>query len=108
MSAPSGFAFGPYHLDLRAKRLARDGESLTLTSRQFDLLAALVSAAGTVISKDDLIRTAWHDVAVSDNSLAQAVSQLRMALDAEHPNRYIANVRGRGYRVAALVTPIDE
>jgi DNA-binding winged helix-turn-helix (wHTH) protein len=105
MPAGGGFVFGHYQLDLRAKCLLRAGKPVTLTKRQFDVLGALVSSAGNVISHDQIIRAAWGDVAVSDNSLAQIVSQLRSVLDADHPDRYITNSRGRGYR---FMVPVDE
>lgn len=99
-----GFAFGPYQLDPRAKHLLRDGTPVVLAGRQFELLAALVTQAGQIVSNDDLIREAWGDIAVGDNSLAQAVSHLRAQLDPAQPRRYIVNVRGRGYRFVWPVT----
>jgi DNA-binding winged helix-turn-helix (wHTH) protein/Flp pilus assembly protein TadD len=107
MPAGGGFVFGHYQLDLRAKRLLRGGQPITLTARQLDVLGVLVSDAGKVISNDQIIGAAWGDVAVSDNSLAQIVSQLRGVLDADHPNRYITNTRGRGYRFVAPVEAMD-
>jgi DNA-binding winged helix-turn-helix (wHTH) protein len=51
-----GYAFCPFQLDIRAKRVLRSGTPLPLTWHQFQLLAALVSrAAGEVISKEELI-----------------------------------------------------
>jgi DNA-binding winged helix-turn-helix (wHTH) protein/cytochrome c-type biogenesis protein CcmH/NrfG len=105
MPAGGGFVFGHYQLDLRAKCLLRAGQPVTLTKRQLDVLGALVSSAGSTIPHDQLIHAAWGDVAVSDNSLAQIVSQLRSVLDADDPDRYITNSRGRGYR---FIAPVDE
>lgn len=104
MPQAGGFSFGPYQLDRRAKRLARDGVTIELPGRLFELLVAFLVQAGELISKDALIQAVWDEVAVTDNSLAQAVSQLRMILDSKHPDRYIVNVRGRGYRFVAPVT----
>ena len=97
------FAFGPFQLDLRARRLIKDGEPVAVNSRQFDLLSALVSKAGEVVSKDDLIQIAWRDVAVTDNSLEQAISALRRTLSSSQANQYIATEARRGYRFAAPV-----
>jgi DNA-binding winged helix-turn-helix (wHTH) protein len=101
-----GYAFGPYRLDLRAKRLLRGDDRIDLHGRQFDLLAALVKHAGILLSKDELITAAWGDVAVSDNSLAQGVSHIRSALD-DDPDRYVQTKRGRGYQFIASVQPIE-
>lgn len=106
MPPADGYAFGPYRLDLRARRLLRGDDRIDLPEHQFDLLATLVRHAGTLLSKDELITAAWGDVAVSDNSLAQGVSRIRRALD-EDPDRYVENTRGRGYRFIARVQPIE-
>ena len=105
---PSGaFAFGPFVLDGGATRLLRDGVAMSLTDRQFVVLYELVSHAGAVVLKDDLVRAAWPDTAVGDNSLAQAMSQIRGALDPADSRRYIENRMGRGYVFVAPVTPVD-
>ena len=54
---------------------------------------------GQILTKDSLIEAAWRDVAVTDNSLEQAVSGLRRLLGAE----YIETHARRGYRFAADV-----
>ena len=57
-----------------------------------------------MVSKDELIAEVWGDVVVSDETLMQRVKLLRQALgdDSQNP-RYIAAVRGRGYRLTAPV-----
>ncbi|MEO8071467.1 MAG: winged helix-turn-helix domain-containing protein [Acidobacteriota bacterium] len=107
MPTRGGFAFGPFQLDTRAKRLLRDGTPVPLPIRQFDLLHVLVSRSGDVLAKDTLIKAAWDDVSVTDNSLAQAISQLRGTLDESDPHRYIETAARRGYRFAATVARID-
>lgn len=106
MPAGGGFAFGPFRLDPRARRLTRDGVDVRLAARQFLLLHALVSRTGEPLSKDVLMQAAWQDVAVGDNSLEQAISQLRRSLDATEPNRFIETVPRRGYRFVAPVTRV--
>jgi DNA-binding winged helix-turn-helix (wHTH) protein len=98
------FAFGPFQLEIRSRRLLRSGESVPLGSRQFDLLQLLVSKAGQILSKDALIEAAWPDVAVTDNSLEQAISGLRRLLGSAEGPPYIETAARRGYRFAADVT----
>lgn len=108
------FAFGPFELDTRQRRLLRRGEPVALSRRQFDLLSTLVSHAGDVLSKDQLIEIAWRDVAVTDNSLEQAISGLRRLLAGRPPDgddkprsdEYIETEPRRGYRFAAPVTRV--
>jgi DNA-binding winged helix-turn-helix (wHTH) protein/cytochrome c-type biogenesis protein CcmH/NrfG len=107
MPADGDFVFGPYQLDTRLKQLVRDGAPVDLSPRQFDILHALVSRAGDILSKDALIIVGWRDVAVSDSSVEKIVFHLRQRLDADHPDRYIATVARRGYRFAAPVTRVD-
>ena len=71
MPAGSGFAFGPFRLGPRSKRLLRDDAEVRLASRQFDLLHALVRHPGELLAKDRLIQAAWPDVAVTDNRLME-------------------------------------
>lgn len=107
MSPKELFAFGPFQLDARAKRLTRDGDPVALTGRHFDLLHLLVSKAGQILSKDALIEAAWPDVAVTDNSLEQAISSLRRALTPPAGHPYIETQARRGYRFTAEVTRLE-
>jgi DNA-binding winged helix-turn-helix (wHTH) protein len=101
------FAFGPFQLDTRTRRLSRNGEPVVLTDRQIELLCLLVSKAGQVLSKDVLIEAAWQGVAVTDNSLEQAISSLRRSLAAPPGQPYVETVARRGYRLSADVTRVD-
>jgi len=96
--------FGPFRLDVGARQLTRDGAALAVSARHFDVLVALAARAGTVITKDALVEAAWRDVAVTDNSLEQAVSALRRVLGTTDSGRaYIETVPRQGYRFAADV-----
>ena len=100
-------AFGPFQFDTRTRRLSRDGEPVALSARQLDLLHLLVAKAGQVLSKDALIEAAWQDVAVTDNSLEQAISSLRRILGAPDGQPHIETLARRGYRFSAEVTRVE-
>jgi DNA-binding winged helix-turn-helix (wHTH) protein/Flp pilus assembly protein TadD len=102
---PSGtiLSFGPFQLDLKSRRLLRQNEPVALGARQFDLLHVFATRPRQIVSKDALIEAAWRDVAVTDNSLEQAISGLRKMLGPE----YIETHARRGYRFAADVTRSD-
>ncbi len=102
------FSFGPFQLDAQARVLTHNGEPVVLAGRQFDLLHLLVSRAGQVLSKDLLIEAAWRDVAVTDNSLEQAISGLRRILISQGRQHYIETLARRGYRFAASVTRLQK
>jgi DNA-binding winged helix-turn-helix (wHTH) protein len=97
------FLFGDFELDAAAARLTRAGQPLTLAARHLEVLAALLARAGQVVSKDALVEAAWRDVAVTDNSLEQAISSLRRALGAPGSGISIETVPRQGYRLAGEV-----
>ena len=91
-------------IDIASGTVWRDGEVVDLPDRSFRLLRALATRAPTMVSKDELIAEVWGDVIVTDETLMQRVRLLRQSLgdDSQNP-RYIAAVRGRGYRLSAPV-----
>jgi len=96
-------------VDLQWQTVRRDGVELELPNLSFRLLAALIRHAPERVNKDVLVREVWDGVVVSDETLAQRVRLLRQALgeDSQNP-RYIASVRGQGYRLICPVKKIDE
>ncbi len=99
------YRFGPFTLDPASYRLLRETEVVQLSPKIIDLLLYLASRQSKLVSKDDLFKALWPDVAVTDNALTQAVSELRQALgdDPSHPI-YIQTVARRGYRFIAPVS----
>ena len=105
MALTPRLTFDRFAIDPQVRRLSRDDESIPLADRHFDVLHCLASHAGTVLTKDALVQAGWGDVAVTDNSLEQAVSALRRALgNAPDGRSYIETVPRRGYRFNATVT----
>ena len=101
-----GYRIGDIEVHLGRAIATRQGGVLSLPPLSFDLLIALARAAPNVATLDDLIRQVWPKSVVSPESLSQRIKLLREALgdDSQYP-RYIAGVRGRGYR---LVAPVEE
>jgi len=105
MSRGTLYSFGPFEVDGVARRVTRSGEPLTLSDRQLRVLLHLLAHAGEVVSKDALIEAAWQDVAVTDNSLEQAVSVLRREIGASSDGSpCIQTVPRQGYRFSTAVT----
>ena len=100
------YAFGPFRVDARKRRLWKGEESaVSLTPKAFETLLALVRQAGDVVEKDDLLEIVWPNVHVSEETLTQNISTIRKALGdtSEHPE-YIATVPRRGYRFISAIT----
>lgn len=102
--ASGSYRFGPFTVESGAYRLLRDGRPLPVSPKIIDLLLYLVARPSTLVSKEELFKALWPDVAVTDNALTQAVSELRQALgdDPAKPT-YVQTVARRGYRFIAAV-----
>jgi DNA-binding winged helix-turn-helix (wHTH) protein len=76
-----------------------------MPDRHVGVLLELLAHAGTILSKDALIAAVWRDVAVTDNSLEQAISALRRAIgDGADGAPLIQTVARQGYRFTGPVT----
>ena len=107
MPTAASYRFGPFVVDGGAYRLLRDGVNIPLSPKIIDLLLFLAARPSVLVSKDDLFRALWPDVAVTDNALTQAVSELRQALGDDPANpKYVQTVARRGYRFISPVEPI--
>ncbi len=94
---------GDLTLDRERRSAALAGEELDLSRKEFDLLERLMRAAGTVVTREQLIEDVWDmNWFGSTKTLDVHVSGLRRKLgdDAAEP-RYIHTVRGVGFRFSA-------
>jgi DNA-binding response OmpR family regulator len=91
---PDAGSFGRFEILAGERRLRVDGQPVSLGSRAFDLLAALVARRDRVVSKDELIDVVWPGLVVEENNLQVQISALRKVLGAQA----IATVPGRGYQ----------
>src|ERR1700749_1317578 len=99
--------FGPFELSSRERMLRREGVALPLGDRALDILIYLAERPGAVIGKRELINYVWSDVTVEEGSLRVHVAAIRKALgDGQFGNRYIANIKGRGYAFVSTVIPL--
>jgi DNA-binding winged helix-turn-helix (wHTH) protein/Tfp pilus assembly protein PilF len=99
------FRFGPFVVDRARYRVLREGIPVELTPKLLDLLLHLLDHAGDLVTKEQLLDALWPGANVTDNALAQAVSELRDAIgdDAGKP-QFIKTVARRGYR---FIAPVD-
>jgi DNA-binding winged helix-turn-helix (wHTH) protein len=110
MSLPTDqfFRFGRFELDAASRALTKDGRAVRLGSRAFDILVILVSRAGEIVSKDELIAAVWPNLHVEENNLRVHLTALRRVLDETQAEATsIANIPSRGYSFVAPVTRID-
>lgn len=98
--------FAGWQLDLPAQELTSpEGARVELTTREFQLLAALVEHAPRVLSRDSILEMlVGRDWTPVDRSIDVLIGKLRKKLgdDAPHPH-IIKTVRGIGYKLASPV-----
>lgn len=88
---------GALELDERQGSVSFQGRALSLTRREFELLAFLCASPGRVFSRTELLDRVWgEDFLGTERTVDQHIAQLRALLGAE----LIETVRGRGYRLA--------
>jgi DNA-binding winged helix-turn-helix (wHTH) protein/Tol biopolymer transport system component len=97
------YRFGDFTLDLDGGFLRRGADEVTLRLKAFDALTYLVERHGRLVTKAELIEAIWPDAAVTDNSLAQCLLEIRRALG-DDSQQVIRTVARRGYVFAAPVT----
>src|SRR6185369_2264375 len=97
---------GEWSVEPALDALQRGGETVRLEPKAMELLVALSSRPGEVLSREELLSAVWPGVVVGDEALSQAVTKLRKALgdDVRAPT-YIETISKRGYRLIAPVKP---
>ncbi|MEA2910118.1 MAG: hypothetical protein QOJ15_2199 [Bradyrhizobium sp.] len=99
--------FGPFVLSSRERMLRRDGVMLPLGGRALDILIYLAKRPGEVIAKQELMDHVWSDVIVEEGNIRVHVAAIRKALgDGQFGNRYIANIKARGYAFVGTVVSL--
>ena len=98
--------FGPFRVDASRRLLLREGNTVPLTPKAFDILMVLLRNADRIVEKDELMSLVWPGTVVEENNLTRNISSLRKALE-EGPTdrRFIVTIPGRGYQFAAE-TPV--
>jgi DNA-binding response OmpR family regulator len=95
-------------LDPERHEVRIDGRLVPLTAVEFRLLAALLEADGRVLTRDQLLDAVYgqDEAEILDRTVDVHIGRLRDKLgdDADAP-RYVATVRGVGYRAAPLADP---
>ncbi len=91
---------GDVTLDPAAHKVSKEGKELALTQKEYDLLRALMSEAGHVVSRSELLNQVWGIDWMGDTrTLDVHIRWLREKIeDAPGQPRYIQTVRGVGYR----------
>ena len=85
-------------LNLKAMDLVYQGEVVSLTKNEFQILQVLFDHAGNIVSREDLMKELWNsDFFIDDNTLSVNVARLRKKLEAVGLKDFIETKKGVGY-----------
>lgn len=108
LAHPKPFHYAPYleyeglSIDPLRRYVSMNGETVSLTAKEFDVLNLLVSYRGIVLSKEQIYEQVWNeDFQFATTSVSDHISSLRKKLGlSAKDNQYIQTVYGVGYRFA--------
>ncbi len=105
--ANTSFRLGAWLVQPSLNRLSDGDHVVSLEPRVMGVLVCLASRPGKIVSADDLLDTIWDGRAHADNTIYQAVADLRKVLrDDVHQPRYIETIAKKGYRLICPVMPL--
>ena len=95
---------GGIALDDGAKSVTVDGESVSLTPIEYNILKLLLKSPGRVYSTSQIYEQVWNDPSLgSENTVAVHIRHLREKIEIDPANpRYIKVVWGLGYKMEKL------
>jgi len=105
-SASGIYQFEGFRLNRRGLfRYDEDAAAVDVGSRALDVLRVLLERPGDLLSRHEILASAWPGIVVEDNNLNIQISGLRRVLDRDRANgSCIETVPGRGYRFILPVT----
>lgn len=101
------YTFGPYTLEVAARRLLRGRRQIPLNGKAFELLLLFAQSGGAALSREQLYRRLWPGDIVEDGNLTQNIYLLRRALEGAEHHEYIQTIPRFGYRFCVPVQAIE-
>jgi two-component system alkaline phosphatase synthesis response regulator PhoP len=95
-----GYDFGPIHVDLVGTEALRDGTTVNLSAREFQLLRYFIEHRGATLSREELLKQVWgYNADMYTRTVDVHVASLRQKLedDPKQP-KFILTVQGLGYK----------
>lgn len=106
-SGDGTWRFPPFSIDGNGRLLTRVGVVIPLDRACVEILVYLLGHAGEVVTKDELLETAWPNRVVGENSLNKAIGRIRAALQ-DQGHQFVRTVHGYGYRFAGSVAYLEK
>lgn len=91
---------GTLVIDTRARRVEQEGKDVSLTPKEFDILAFLASNRGEVFTKEQIYQAVWDgEYMLDDSNIMAFIRKIRKKIEPEPDSpRYILTIWGIGYR----------
>jgi len=95
-------------IDMRARRVTRDGRQIELTAKEYALLEYLARRAGEVVSRAEIAEHVWEENFDPFSNLIEVyVQRLRRKIDGGHAPKLLRTRRGEGYMLASAKEDSD-
>lgn len=99
---PTAIELGDLVVDTAARRVHRAGTEISLTAREFAVLAVLARHKGDVMSKRQILEAVWDEHFDGDPNIVEVyIGHLRSKIDRPFGREAIQTLRGAGYRLAS-------
>jgi len=93
---------GDLRLDPATRRVFRDDAEITLSAREFDILALLMSRAGQCVTRYQILDEVWDgETDLRSNVIDVYIASVRSKVDKPFDRHAITTLRGAGYRLEA-------
>ena len=91
---------GDLEIDTVSKTVTRQGNPITLTSKEFRLLEYMMHYPGILLSRDQLSQRAWDSTFEGGSNIVDVyIRYLRKKIDDGYEHKMIRTIRGQGYRL---------
>src|SRR5215203_3278449 len=102
------YRFRSFLLNVPERQLFDADRPVALTPKSFDTLVHLVSRAGHLVEKEELMQAVWPDSVVEEANISRAIHDLRKGLGQDkNGNKFIETVPTKGYRFVVDVTEVE-
>jgi DNA-binding response OmpR family regulator len=103
LKTPGIITVGGIELDDDSKIVKVDGEEVSLTPKEYEILKLLMQNPGKVFSPKDIYKSVWQDMyLLNDNTVAVHVRHLREKIEINPAEpRYLKVIFGQGYKICA-------
>jgi DNA-binding winged helix-turn-helix (wHTH) protein len=98
------YYFGSFCLDEKERQLSRNGKTVRVSPKAFDVLLVLIQNKGCLVTKERLLKEVWPEVFVEEANLSVNIAGLRKALAGGETS--IETVPKQGYRFVASVSEL--